>query len=451
METPWDRVKELLKGEMDQTSYSLWIKPLKFLDSGQNTICLGCPNKFSRNWVQENYSSLFRRELSKAGIDDHKLILKVLPHREAARFLPTGGDGSGKQLTIPTVPGKFKAGEKYLNARFTFENFVVGECNEFAYLVSKALANSSYCPYSCLFLLAETGLGKSHLIQAVGNVILRKKPTAKVLYVTTEDFTNEMIYALRNDLIGQFKNKYRKLCDVLLLEELHFLGGKEKIQVELGYTLDSLFNEEKVVVFTSPLAPEEIPGMKKMLSSRLTSGVITNIERPGFHTRLRILQQKAGERNVSLPGDVAHFLAENVTQDVRQLEGILASLEAISLYLKRKINMDLAKETVKRILPAKHRATLQDIQKIVCKYFKIDSEVFTSRSRKKIISYPRSIAIYLCRRYTDKSLEAIGRSFNRNHATILYDYEKVKRNIEIDETMRREVEFLCRQIENRTA
>jgi chromosomal replication initiator protein len=232
---------------------------------------------------------------------------------------------------------------------------------------------------------------------------------------------------------------------------LHFLGGKEKIQVELGYTLDSLFNEEKVVVFTSPLAPEEIPGMKKMLSSRLTSGVITNIERPGFHTRLRILQQKARERNVSLPGDVAHFLAENVTQDVRQLEGILASLEAISLYLKRKINMDLAKETVKRILPAKHRATLQDIQKIVCKYFKIDSEVFTSRSRKKIISYPRSIAIYLCRRYTDKSLEAIGRSFNRNHATILYDYEKVKRNIEIDETMRREVEFLCRQIENRTA
>ncbi len=450
MEAVWNQVKELLREEMDEKSYSLWVKPLEFLDSGENTIRLGCPNKFFRNWVQENYSSLFHRQLSKAGLGQHKLILKVLQNRQLTKLLPNGGNGNGKQLTLPNMPRKIRAGERYLNARFTFDNFVVGECNEFAYSVSKALANSAYCPYSSLFLLAKTGLGKSHLIQAVGNSILQEKPTTKVLYITTEDFTNQMIYALRNNLIDQFKNKYRKLCDVLLLEELHFLGGKEKTQIELGYTLDSLFNDGKMVIFTSPLAPEEIPGMKKMLCSRLTSSVLTSIEKPGFHTRLDILKQKARERKVSLPEDVAHFLAENVTQDIRQLEGILASLEAISFYLKREIKMDLAKETVKRLMPAKRVVTLDDIQRIVCKYFKIDGEALKSKSRKKIISYPRNIAIYLSRRYTDKSLESIGRSFNRNHSTILYDYEKIKRNTKIDESIRREVEFLCRQIEDRT-
>ena len=451
MEAVWNQVKELLKEAMDEKTYSLWVKPLQFLDSGENTICLGCPNKFSRNWVQENYSSLLLGQFSKAGLNDHKLILKVLPRRELPKLLPTGGNGNGKQLILPNMPKKIRAGGGYLNARFTFDKFVVGECNEFAYLVSKAIADDSHYPSRSLFLLAKTGLGKSHLIQAIGNSILQKKPTAKVLYVTTEDFTNEMVFALKNNLIDRFKNKYRKLCDILLLEELHFLGGKEKTQIELSYTLDSLFNDEKKVIFTSPLTLEEIPGMKKMLISRLASGVVTSIEKPGLHTRLEILKQKARERQVSLPEDVAWFLAENVTQDVRQLEGILASLEAISFYLKKEINMNLARETVRQLIPARHLATVEDIQKIVCKYFKVDMEALKSRSRKKAISYPRCIAIYLCRRYTDKSLEFIGRSFRRNHSTILYDCEKTAKNIKIDESIRREVEFLCRQIENRIA
>jgi len=448
METIWNDVKELLKKAMDQKSYSLWVKPLQLLESDEDTICLGCPNKFSRNWVQENYSSLFQGQLFNVGLSAPKLIFKVMPRRELPEVLPSRGNGNGRQLALPNMPKRIRAGEKYLNARFTFDKFVVGECNEFAYSVSRTVANASHCPYSSLFLLGETGLGKSHLIQAIGNSILGKKATAKVLYVTAEDFTNEMIFALKNNLIEQFKNKYRKACDVLLLEELHFLGGKEKTQIELGYTLDFLFNDEKVVIFTSPLKPEEIPGMKKMLASRLTSGVITSIEKPGFHTRLEILKQKACERKVSLPEEVASFLAENATQDIRQLEGILASLEAISFYLKKEIDMDLARETVRQIIPAKHLAKVEDIQKIVCRYFETDVKVLKSKSRKRAISYPRCVAVYLCRRYTDESLESVGRSFNRNHSTILYDYEKINKNINVDESIRREVEFLCRQIEN---
>jgi chromosomal replication initiator protein len=260
-----------------------------------------------------------------------------------------------------------------------------------------------------------------------------------------------MICALRNNQIEQFKNKYRRLCDVLLLEELHFLGGKEKTQIELGYTLDSLFNDDKMVILSSPLVPEEIPNMKKMLASRFTSGVMTTIEKPGFHTRLEILKQKAKEQEIVLPDNVAHFLAENITEDVRHLEGSLVSLKAISFFLKKEITIDLAKDAVKRLIPAKKLATIDDIQKVVCKYFKINAEVLISKSRKKIVSYPRSLAIYLCRKYTDKSLEFIGRCFNRNHSTVLYEDEKVKKNIKIDETMRKEVEFLSRQIEDKVA
>jgi len=451
METVWNNMKTVLKDVMDKKNFSLWVKPLQFLDADEGTIYLGCPNKFSRNWVQENYSSLFQSQLSTVGRNDHKVIFKVLPHKESIKRNHNGGNGNGRQLILPNMPKKIRAGEKYLNARFTFNKFVVGECNEFAYSVSKALANGSHSPYTSLFLMAQTGLGKSHLIQAIGNTILQKKPSAKVLYITTEDFTNEMIYALKNNLITQFKNKYRKVCDVLLLEELHFLSGKEKTQTEISYTLDSLFNDEKMVIFTSPLMPEEIPNMKKMLISRFTSGVITSIKKPDFHTRLSILKQKALEREISLPEDVACFMAENLTQDVRQLEGSLDSLKAISFFLKKEIKLDLTKEIVKQLIPAKHLARVEDIQKIVCKYFKIDRDVLKSKSRKKIITYPRSIAIYLCRRYTDKSLESIGRSFNRNHSTVLYDEEKINKNIKIDNDLRREVEFLCRQIEDRIA
>lgn len=451
METVWNNVKTVLKEVMDKKNFSLWVKPLQFLDADESTIYLGCPNKFSRNWVQENYSSLFQSQLSTVGYNNHKVIFKILPYKESIKRNHNGGNGNGRQLILPNMPKKIRAGEKYLNARFTFNKFVVGECNEFAYSVSKALANGSHSPYTSLFLMAQTGLGKSHLIQAIGNTILQKKPSAKVLYITTEDFTNEMIYALKNNLITQFKNKYRKVCDVLLLEELHFLSGKEKTQTEISYTLDSLFNDEKMVIFTSPLMPEEIPNMKKMLISRFTSGVITSIKKPDFHTRLSILKQKALEREISLPEDVACFMAENLTQDVRQLEGSLDSLKAISFFLKKEIKLDLTKEIVKQLIPAKHLARVEDIQKIVCKYFKIDRDVLKSKSRKKIITYPRSIAIYLCRRYTDKSLESIGRSFNRNHSTVLYDEEKINKNIKIDNDLRREVEFLCRQIEDRIA
>jgi chromosomal replication initiator protein len=451
MEAAWSQIKEALKEVMEEKSYTFWVKPLKLLDSDEATIRLGCPNRFFQNWIKENYSSLFQSQFSRLGLEGHTITFTVLPHRDLLDLKPHGEDGNGRQLRLPNMPAKPCASDRYLNDRFTFDTFVVGECNEFAYSVSKALADDASCSYSSLLLLAQTGLGKSHLAQAIGNAILEKKPTARVHYIPAEDFTNEMIFSLRNNLIDQFKTKYRRSCDVLLLEEVHFLSGKEKTQVELGYTLDSLFTDRKKVIFTSSLPIEEIPNMKKMLTSRLSSSLLTSIEKPGFQTRLDILKQKAAVRNITLPEEVACYLAENMTQDVRQLEGALVSLEAISFFLKREITMDLAKKTLKQILPAKPLVTIKEIQEIVCKYFKVELEALKSKSRKKLISFPRSAAIYLCRKYTDSSLERIGSSFNRNHSTVLYDYEKIKKHIQIDESVRKEVEFLCRKIEDRPA
>ena len=447
METDLSSVKEQLKENLDEKSYSLWMKPLQFTDLDGDTISVGCPNRFSRNWVEENYSSLIQTQFSRAGHTNQKIIFRILPNKRKNNNPSMAINTDSRQLILPNMPKRAHRGEKFLNARFTFDKFVVGKCNEFAYSVSRSLADDSSVSYSSLFLLGETGLGKSHLIQAIGNSIMQKRPGVRFIYLTAEDFTNEMIFALRNNKIEEFKNKYRKLCDILLLEEMHFLSGKEKTQVELGYTLDSLFNAGKKVIFTSPLKPKEIPNMKSMLSSRLTSGILTNIEKPDFETRLSILKQKAAERGISLHNKVAQYIAENLSQDIRQLEGALDSIKANSFFLKKEVNMCLATEIVRQLIPEKKSATVEDIQQLVCKYFKLDTEQLRSKSRKKIISYPRSIAIHLSRKFTDKSLQAIGVSFKRNHSTILYDDEKVKKNLQTDNDLKKEVEFFCRQIE----
>jgi len=451
METIWSSVKKDIKSVVDEKSFFLWLRPLKYIGSDEKDIYLECPNNFSRDWIQENYSSIIYDHLHKAGIKNRALIFKVSSVKNQSQLGITRNTNNVRQLTIPNMPQRGKNAVRVLSKRFTFDKFVVGECNEFAYSLSRALANDAHISYNSLFLLSETGLGKSHLIQSIGNSILNKKPGEKVIYLTMEDFMNEMVSSLKNKSIEQFKNKYRKSCDVLLLEDLHFLSGKKKTQTELSYTLDSLFNDGKKVIFTSPLAPKEIPDMESMLTSRLTSGIITNITKPGFSTRLKIIKQKTQERNMVIPENVASYLAENLVNDVRQIEGALDYLRANSLLMKIKIDMSLAKEIVKNIAPYKRIVKIEDIEELVCRYFRITHDELRSKSRKKIINYPRGIIIYLCRKYTDKSLKYIGGLLNRNHTTVLYEDEKIKRDIKNKEATRKEVEFLCRQIESKMA
>ena len=448
MNNIWEEIKNQIKVEIPEKSFSLWINPITCLDKQDNSLILLCPNKFSRTWITENYMGIIEDKLKKIGNGQCKMALKVKAP-EKRNSTPEIFNNS-KQLTLPNMPKEMKKGRKRFNQGFTFDRFVVGDCNKFAYAASKALAMDGNWPCEPLLLFANTGLGKSHLSHAIGHAILDHDPKVRAYYVTAEDFVNEMIFALKNNRIEEFKNRYRRSCDVLLLEEVHFLGGKEKTQLELGYTLDILANNHKKVIFTSSLLPKDIPNMTKELSSRLTSGIITTIEKPDYNTRVKILEKKSLEQNLPLCDEIIDLLAKHLSRDVRQMESALRCLRAKSQLLNVKVNIDLAKEVIKCHVSDKSTNSIEDIKNMVCKYFKLDPQTLQSKSRKKIHSYPRNLYVYLCRHHTDATLEEIGRSIERNHSTVLYSSEVIAHKIKVDPKIKNQVDFLSQKIKEVT-
>jgi len=448
MSTIWEEMKNLIQQELPRKSFSLWINPLTFLEKKDNRFILGCPNKFSFNWITENYKGIIEEKLNKIGNGRYKLALKVdVPKKRGP--LP-GIFNDSKQLTLPNVRKNGRNGLRGLNHEFTFDRFVVGKCNEFAYSASKALALGDNWPYSSLFMFAKTGLGKSHLSQSIGHAILQHDPNVKVYYITAEDFVNEMIFGLKNNRIEEFKNKYRRACDVLLLEEVQFLGGKEKTQLELGYTLDVLANDHKKIIFTGSLLPKNIHNLTKELSSRLTSGIITTLESPDYKTRIKILEKKSSEQNLSLSGEIIHLLAKHLTLDVRQMESALRCLKAKSELLKARIDLDLAREILKDHIREQSSSSIKNIENLVCQYFKVDPQMLRSNSRKKILSYPRNIYVYLCRHYTNATLQTIGKSICRNHSTVLYASEVIEHKIKVDAVVKNQINFLSQKLKDST-
>lgn len=445
MEAIWERAKEQIKSELSQSSFSLWIKPLTFSEQRDGTIVLACPNKFSKKWVAENYADLIQTRLCSVIGTDCAIGFKVEPLKR--KILPPPHVANAGQLMLLNAPGNGRKHQRNLNGDYTFDRFVVGCSNEFAYSASKALAEGGTWNYHSLLMLANTGLGKSHLSHAVGNAILEKNPSSRIYYITAEDFTNEMIYSLKQGRIEAFKNKYRHSCDVLLLEEVHFLSGKEKTQLELGYTLDVLANENKKIIFTSSLAPKDIPRMSKELTSRLTSGLITSIGKPDYETRVKILRKKALELSLVLSDDILSLLARNLNNDVRQMESSLKCLKAKSELLKARIDMDLAKEVLRCLVSHERTIGLQDIEKLICRYYRIEPELLRSNSRKKIHAYPRNVYLYLCKRHTDETLENIASSVRRTHSTTLYAAEVIDRRIKTDTQVRKQIRFLSRKLE----
>ncbi|MFH1489182.1 MAG: chromosomal replication initiator protein DnaA [Pseudomonadota bacterium] len=440
MTTIWEELKHQIKTEMPEKSFSLWIYPLSLMEQKGDILVLGCPNKFSLNWITENYLRTMEEKLEKTGEGKYKIALRISKQKKT-EALPAP-PAPTKQLLLPGTRRRNGNGGKWLNREFTFDRFVVGKCNEFAYSASKALALGNNWPYNHLYILAATGLGKSHLSQAIGHAILEQNPAVRVCYITAEDFINEMIHALKSNSIEAFKNKYRRGCDVLLLEEVHFLSGKEKTQLELEYTLDALANENKKLIFTSSLLPDHIPNLTKELSSRLTSGIITTLEAPDYETRVKILQKKASEQNLPLSDEIIHIFSKYLSRDVRQMESALRCLKAKSELLNVKVDLDLAKEVLKSQVPDQHRISIEGIKNLVCKYFKVDPVMLRSKSRKRIHSYPRNIYIYLCRRHTDTTVEVIGSSINRNHSTVLYASESIEQKMKLDRKVRNQVNFL---------
>jgi chromosomal replication initiator protein len=446
MSLVWQDVKTHIRENLSENSFSLWIDPLTPLEERDNYLVLGCPNKFSLNWVTENYKDIMESRLKDLGRSACKVVLKVKAP-EKKNPVPDLFKQS-KQLTLPNIPTSRTNSRRRFNRDFTFDRFVVGKCNEFAYSASKALATDSNWKYDSLFLLSNTGLGKSHLSHAVGQAILDHNPNTRAYYITAEDFVNEMIFALKNKRIDEFKDKYRRSCDVLLLEEVHFLSGKEKTQTELGYTLDALINDNKKIIFTSSLLPKDMPSMTKGLSSRLVSGIITTIDKPDYEMRVKIISKKSSEHNIPLSEDIIHLFAKNLTRDVRQIESTIRCLRAKSDLMNARIDMALAKEVINCQVNDQNHISLDGIKKVICHYFKVDPSMIESKSRKKMYAYPRNLFVYLCRNFTDATLEDIGKSINRNHSTIIYSSEIIEKKAKIDNTVKKQISFLTEKIKD---
>jgi chromosomal replication initiator protein len=444
MENVWKDLQSALKKRVAAHSFRMWIEPLELNRGEDGNWVITCPNAFSRKRVHDHFGAVIEAELRRLiGLPDCRVNYHVAGRRNGQRVEAD----SILQLPLPSETIRPHNG-RFLRRDFTFDQFVVGTCNDFAYSASLSLASRRECQQPALFLFSATGLGKSHLSQAIGHHVLDQNPDERVYYMTAEDFSQEMVQAFRHDAIDKFKAKYRNHCDVLLLEDVHYLSGKERTQIELATTLDTLYEAGKRIIFSSCYRPSEIPKLHDHLRSRFSCGLISAIEPPNFRTRIRILQRKSELLGYRMPEPVIHYLASELVSDVRQLESGLNGVAAKSALLGIPIDLPLAESVVKHIASRRQKITLEVIKKLVCKYYNISVEDLVSRSRKQNLVRPRQMAIYLARRFTDSPLQAIGKSFNRYHATALHSIQSIDKGIRADGSIRQQVEFFRQKIES---
>lgn len=442
MKTIWEEIKTAIKLRVPSHSFRMWIEPLRLSKCDDDCVYLSCPNFFSKKRVLDQYGDIIESELRKATGKSCRFIVKVPESKDSS----SKEEDENPQLPLPQMNLHPQNG-RFLRKDFTFDQFVVGGNNDFAFSAALSLASRKNSLQNSLFLLSRTGMGKSHLSQAVGHYILSEHPGDRVYYTTAENFSNEMVSAYRNNSIDAFKGKYRNQCDVLLLEDVHNLTGKERTQIELSLILDTLFESSKKIIFSSCYLPSDIPKLNDELRSRLSCTLISNIDPPEFRTRVRILQKKAKHNGCKISEDVIHYLASELTEDVRQLESGLIGVTAKSSLLGTPIDLGLAESVVKNIVYRRKNITADVIKKLVCKHYRISVKEIVSSSRKQSIVRPRQIAIYLSRRYTDAPLQAIGKSFNRYHATALYSIGVVERELKENGAIQKQVEFLCQKLE----
>ena len=444
MEQEWFEIKKKLQRTLSRGQYDLWVSTIDFLGADDACLRLACRNRFHIEWVREKL--------------EEKLLVIVREHFPRVQKIEYGiarEDESGKPEEEPADGPKqisfndlIKHAGPAFNPRFTFDQFVVGHCNQFAYASAMGMASDQRLFNQSVFLLSETGLGKSHLSHAVGNYLLMSKPDLRVQYVTTEQFANEMIFALKHGSIEAFKNKFRTGCDVLLLERIEFLSGKEKVQNELVYTLDALMDRGKKVLCTGNAYPRDIPKLNVELQSRLGGILIAPMERPDFRTRMEIIKRKVYNENIHLPMDVIEYLAEKITGDVRQLESCLVGMIAKTSILGIPVTLQLASEVTQTMLDHLPKITVDHIQRVLCASFQISLEDLKSPSRRKEISIARKIGMFLCRQYTTESLAAIGKAFQRSHSSVLYAVNGLGKDIEAKNSkLKRQVEYVSHRLE----
>jgi len=442
MKKIWQEALEILETKISEQNISTWIKPIYPVRLVGNVLTIEVPNKFIKDWIKDNYRKIIEETLSQVGTLNYLIDIKINKKR-----------GSKKTEEAPNINVEIKKETRKkedlpnINPKYTFDTFVSGTSNQFAHAAAMAVSKNPATTYNPLFIYGGVGLGKTHLINAIGNEIYKNNDSTKICYYSSEKFTNELINSLRHAKMNEFRNKFRSI-DILLIDDIQFIAGKKSTQEEFFHTFNSLYESHKQIIVTSDKFPKEIPDLEERLRSRFEWGLIADIQAPDTETKQAILNMKADQNNIELPEDVIYFLANSISNNVRELEGYLIRIGAYSSLTSTPITVEMAKKILKDILIENNKEiTIEKIQKLVAEHFQIKVTELKSPKRLKNIVLPRQISMYICRNMTNLSYPEIGSKFGgKDHSTIIHAVKKIQKLMEDDIQMKVTIEKLIENL-----
>jgi chromosomal replication initiator protein len=429
----WLRIVQAVQKKVDANSFETWFEPTRFIGEEGETLYIKVPNSYFRDWLSFHYSGLINecaKELLGKAFD-----IKYIFDETPSSFIRRSPDERKTKQGLLLNPN--------LNPNYTFDNFVVGSCNQFAQAAATAVAKNPGTSYNPLYVYGGAGLGKTHLMNAIGHFTLMNNRRMKILYITTEKFMNELINHLQYGKILDFREKYRSV-DILLIDDIHYLGGRERTKEEFFHTFNHLYDSQKQIVISSDCPPREIPHLEERFRSRFEWGLIADIKPPDIETRIAILRKKAEMEDVNLSESVALYIADKVHSNIRELEGYLRRVIAYSSLKGEKIDLDLTKEALKGLLDASSTLiTVEKIQKLICHRFKIKPSQLKSKNNSPKIAFPRQVAMYLSKELTKSSLPEIGKKFGgKHHTTVIYSIRKIEKMRDEDPEFNKEINSL---------
>ncbi|MFZ7102987.1 MAG: chromosomal replication initiator protein DnaA [Peptococcaceae bacterium] len=439
----WKETLQLLEKDLSKPSFETWFKATELIAYYDDYLIISTPNDFAKDWLQNRYIDLIKSKLQ--SLLNHPVNLKFVVEQQKDTEL----NKIEQNIARDNKHNEDYTGNK-LNPKYIFDTFVVGNSNRFAHAASLAVAESVAKAYNPLFIYGGVGLGKTHLMHAIGHYVIDNNKNAKVVYVSSEKFTNELIDGIRDDKTTDFRNKYRTI-DVLLIDDIQFLAKKERTQEEFFHTFNALYEANRQIIISSDRPPKEIPTLEDRLRTRFEWGLITDIQPPDLETRIAILRKKAQMEQIEVDNDVMLYIADKIQSNIRELEGALIRVIAYSSLNNNEISLDLAIEALKDIIPANkpRPITAELIQEKVAEVFSVKIEDFKAKKRTKNVAFPRQIAMYLCRELTDLSLPKIGDLFGgRDHTTVIHAYDKISAEILRDPSIQDKINKIKENLKN---
>jgi chromosomal replication initiator protein len=437
----WDKSVRIIKEKLSQQNFETWIRPIHITLMEGAQVHLSVPNRFFRDWVAENYLSLIRDAMQSTAGVQFQIELIIEQENSQNHGLTDVVEGHAVTKTSQKKPSRART-HSTLNGNYSFDRFVVGSCNQFAHAASAAVAEQPAKNYNPLFIYGGVGLGKTHLLNAIGLQTLKLFPDLNVVYVSAEVFMNELINSIRYDKMPKFREKFRNI-DCLLIDDIQFIAGKERTQEEFFHTFNTLHDAGKQIVVTSDKFPKDIPNLEGRLRSRFEWGLIADIQPPEIETKIAILEKKAQENNITLPGNVSHYLSSQAESNIRELEGYLVRIAAYSSLTGRQIDLELAKSVLKQLFrkEEKKELTIEEIVKVVGSKLNIKISEIKSQKKNKNLVLARQVSMFLAREMTSSSFPDIGDKIGgRDHSTVIYAHNKIKKLLDTNKALRDDVE-----------